>query len=180
VGLEENSQGGPQVLARNPRPGGSALSGSFGEEREIALIGPAVTVALKAQGLFSWILFKRSWVPYLKMHSPEVAESFLTASKKQRTQCLSASEHTHTHTHTGTCRLTGLYAHFLILWKNSLSGNARNSRRNLKYSTKKFWAELEELPQIIRGRIIATSLAGVQTGALVASRPPPRYHSGWF
>lgn len=32
-----------------PETSGQALWGSFGEGREIALIGPAVTVALKAQ-----------------------------------------------------------------------------------------------------------------------------------
>lgn len=49
MALEENSQGGPQVLARNPRPGDWLCGGDLGRGREIALIGPAVTVALKAQ-----------------------------------------------------------------------------------------------------------------------------------
>lgn len=39
----------PGVFGQKPQARGPALWRSFGEGREIALIGPAVTVALKAQ-----------------------------------------------------------------------------------------------------------------------------------
>lgn len=49
MALVENSQGGLQVWPENPRARAAALWRSFGEGSGIALIGPAVTVALKAQ-----------------------------------------------------------------------------------------------------------------------------------
>lgn len=49
MALEENSQGGTTSFGQKPQARGLALWRSFGEGREIALIGPAVTVPLKAQ-----------------------------------------------------------------------------------------------------------------------------------
>lgn len=54
---------------------------SSGPAREIALIGPAVTVALKAQGLFfsHWGLYLIvAGILIRNTRSPEAAESFLT------------------------------------------------------------------------------------------------------
>ena len=88
MALEDNSQGGPRVLAGNRRARGPALWGSFGEGREIALIGPAVTVALKAQAFSPGFYLIVPGVLISNTHSPEVAESFLTAGKRQRTVLL--------------------------------------------------------------------------------------------
>lgn len=137
MALEENSQGGPQVLARNLRPGDWLCGGVLGRVREIALIGPAVTVALKAQAFspgFYLIVpgsLSRTRIPLRRL---------IAFSRQARGRELSVSlpfKHTQ-----GTFPFACFYRFYrliLIRSGNNLSGNARNSRKKLKCSTKHFW-----------------------------------------
>lgn len=80
----------PGVSGQKPQARGPALWRSFGEGREIALIGPAVTVALKAQA-FSPGFYLIVAGSLSRTRSPEGAESFLTAGEGQRTRCARAT-----------------------------------------------------------------------------------------
>lgn len=91
--LEENSQGGTTGFGQKAEARGFGFVREFlGREGEIALIGPAVTVALKAQAFFLLDVFNRSRVLISNAQFPRgAAEGFLTAGERQRTRCARAT-----------------------------------------------------------------------------------------
>lgn len=94
-GLRGEFPGWTASFGQKPQARGLALWGSFGEGKGNCFDWPSCYSSFESTGLFSWILFNRSWVLISNTHSPEAADSFLTASERQRTQCFSAFQ-THT------------------------------------------------------------------------------------
>ena len=83
MALEENSQG----AAGGDSGSGTGFVEEFWGGRGNCFDWPSCYRSFESTGLFSWILFNRSWVLISNTHSLEVAESFLTAWERQTTQC---------------------------------------------------------------------------------------------
>lgn len=90
-GLSGEFPGWTASLARKSQGQGSGFVEEFWGGKWNCFDWPSCYSSFESTGLFSWILFNRSWGLILNTHSPEMAESFLTASKWQTTRCFSAS-----------------------------------------------------------------------------------------